>query len=140
MPEKRHKPARKATRPEGTDSLSQSKAAQPETDIMDEVKDALDDDTEEAVEGEPQIKVPGDEMPSKSKDITKPIRTKGKKLETLDKKKRIEVLKKFTKMVLKKYGPLIRSIVLFGSTARQEFKGESDIDVFVILDDTRKPR
>jgi len=55
----------------------------------------------------------------------------------LDKKKRIEILKKFTKMVLKKYGPLIRSIVLFGSTARQEFRGESDIDVFVILDDTR---
>jgi uncharacterized protein (UPF0332 family)/predicted nucleotidyltransferase len=55
----------------------------------------------------------------------------------LDKKKRIQVLKKFTKDVLKKYGPVIRSIVLFGSTARQEFKGESDIDVFIIVDDTR---
>ena len=39
--------------------------------------------------------------------------------------------------MLKAYGPLIRSIVLFGSTARQEFKGESDIDVFIIIDDTR---
>jgi uncharacterized protein (UPF0332 family)/predicted nucleotidyltransferase len=55
----------------------------------------------------------------------------------LEKKKRIEILKKFTKNVLKKYGPLIRSIVLFGSTARNEFKGESDIDIFVIVDDTR---
>ncbi len=63
---------------------------------------------------------------------------KPKKEKGLDKKKRIEVLKKFTKLVLKKYGPLIRSIVLFGSTARQEFRGESDIDVFVILDDTRQ--
>lgn len=53
-------------------------------------------------------------------------------------KKRIKILKGFTKDLLKKYGSLIRSIVLFGSTARKEFKGESDIDVFVIVDDTRK--
>jgi predicted nucleotidyltransferase len=63
--------------------------------------------------------------------------TTKKKEEGLGKKRRIEVLKKFTKEALKKYGPLIRSIVLFGSTARQEFKRESDIDIFVIIDDTR---
>jgi len=57
--------------------------------------------------------------------------------EKLNKEQRIEILKKFTKEMLKAYGPLIRSIVLFGSTARQEFKGESDIDVFIIVDDTR---
>ena len=51
---------------------------------------------------------------------------------------RIEILKKFTKEALKKYGSLIRSIVLFGSTAREEWRGESDIDVFVIVDDTRQ--
>jgi predicted nucleotidyltransferase/uncharacterized protein (UPF0332 family) len=62
---------------------------------------------------------------------------KPKKPEKLDKEQRIEILKKFTKEMLKAYGPLIRSIVLFGSTARQEFKGESDIDVFLIIDDTR---
>ncbi len=62
---------------------------------------------------------------------------KPKKEEKLDKEQRIEILKKFTKEMLKAYGPLIRSIVLFGSTARQEFKGESDIDVFIIIDDTR---
>ena len=62
---------------------------------------------------------------------------KPKKTEKLDKEQRIEILKKFTKEMLKAYGPLIRSIVLFGSTARQEFKGESDIDVFIIIDDTR---
>jgi predicted nucleotidyltransferase/uncharacterized protein (UPF0332 family) len=60
-----------------------------------------------------------------------------KKVEKLNKEQRIEILKKFTKEMLKAYGPLIRSIVLFGSTARQEFKGESDIDVFIIVDDTR---
>jgi predicted nucleotidyltransferase len=61
----------------------------------------------------------------------------GPKEKGLGKKERVEILKKFTKEVLKKYGNVIRSIVLFGSTARQQFKGESDIDVFVILDDTR---
>jgi len=80
---------------------------------------------------------------AKTKKITKSHskkeykQTEKKKDEGLGKKKRIEVLKKFTKEVLKKYGPLIRSIVLFGSTARQEFKKESDIDIFVIIDDTR---
>jgi len=68
----------------------------------------------------------------KSKKETKTKRKKG-----VGKKERIEILKTFTKEVLKKYGPLIRSIVLFGSTARGTSKLESDIDVFVIVDDTR---
>jgi len=55
-----------------------------------------------------------------------------------DKKERIDILKKFTKQVLKKYGTIVRSVVLFGSTAREEWKGKSDIDVFVIIDDTRQ--
>jgi predicted nucleotidyltransferase len=50
---------------------------------------------------------------------------------------RIEILKEFTKECLKRHGPLIRSIVLFGSTARDEFRKESDIDIFIIIDDTR---
>jgi predicted nucleotidyltransferase/uncharacterized protein (UPF0332 family) len=58
--------------------------------------------------------------------------------EVKDKQERINILKKFTKQVLKKYGPVVRSVVLFGSTAREEWKGKSDIDVFVILDDTRQ--
>jgi uncharacterized protein (UPF0332 family)/predicted nucleotidyltransferase len=58
--------------------------------------------------------------------------------EIKDKKERIDILKRFTKEVLKKYGPLVRSVVLFGSTAREEWKGKSDIDVFVIMDDTRQ--
>jgi len=63
---------------------------------------------------------------------------KDEKPEFVGKEQRIEILKKFTKEALKRYGSLIRSIVLFGSTAREEWKGESDIDVFVIVDDTRQ--
>ncbi|MBI4182311.1 MAG: nucleotidyltransferase domain-containing protein [Candidatus Aenigmarchaeota archaeon] len=62
----------------------------------------------------------------------------GKKEKGVGRKKRIEILKKFTQEALKKHGPLIRSIVLFGSTARGTFRGESDIDIFVIVDDTRE--
>ncbi len=64
---------------------------------------------------------------------------KKEKIEEInDKKERIDILKKFTKQLLKKYGTIVRSVVLFGSTAREEWKGKSDIDVFVIIDDTRQ--
>jgi len=79
----------------------------------------------------------GYEKPKKDEE-KRPATETEEKMEKLGEKKRIEVLKNFTKEVLKKYGPLVRSIVLFGSTARKEFKGESDIDVFVIVDDTRQ--
>lgn len=54
-----------------------------------------------------------------------------------EEKKRLEIIKRFTKEVLKKYGSLIRSVVLFGSSARGSWHKESDIDVFVIIDDTK---
>ncbi len=56
----------------------------------------------------------------------------------IGKEERLQILKKFTNQLLDKHGALIRSIVLFGSTAREEWRGESDIDVFVIIDDTRQ--
>jgi len=54
-----------------------------------------------------------------------------------EEKKRVEIIKKFTKEILKKYGSIIRSVVLFGSSARGSWTKESDIDVFIILDDTK---
>jgi predicted nucleotidyltransferase/uncharacterized protein (UPF0332 family) len=54
-----------------------------------------------------------------------------------DEKQRILIIKKFTKEILKKYGSMIRSVVLFGSSARGSWHKESDIDVFIILDDTK---
>ncbi len=60
----------------------------------------------------------------KSKEVSKSI------------DRRIEIVKKFSKEVLKKYGNKIKAIVMMGSVARKEFKEISDIDVFVIIDDT----
>ena len=83
---------------------------------------------EAKAEAKPESPAPAKPEPKKGEE----------KEEILSEKKRIEILKNFTKEVLKKYGPLVRSIVLFGSTARRTARGESDIDVFVIIDDTRQ--
>src|SRR4030042_546605 len=88
--------------------------------------DEMARDAEHTMGPEPRVK----ERSGKAKG------KKGKE-EGIGREKRVEILKNFTKEVLKKYGPLVRSIVLFGSTARNEFRGESDIDVFIIVDDTR---
>jgi len=88
-------------------------------DAMDEPMDAPVDDPMDDIPKEPEDK------PDKIEEIN-------------NKEERIEILKKFTKEILKKYGALIRSVVLFGSTARDQWEGKSDIDVFVIVDDTRQ--
>lgn len=49
---------------------------------------------------------------------------------------RIEEVKEFAKKVLEKHGKLVKAVVMMGSVAREEFKPKSDIDVFIILDDT----
>ncbi len=80
------------------------------------------------------------------KNMSKPSKAKGGKKtagkEEFDKikeeKKRLEIIKKFTKEILKKYGPAIRSVVLFGSSARGSWHKESDIDIFIIIDDTKQ--
>jgi predicted nucleotidyltransferase len=46
------------------------------------------------------------------------------------------LLQEFRKSALKKFKSRIKSIILFGSVARNEFDKNSDIDVVVILDDT----
>jgi predicted nucleotidyltransferase/uncharacterized protein (UPF0332 family) len=45
-------------------------------------------------------------------------------------------VKEFAKQVLKKYGKYVKCIVMMGSAARGELKSKSDIDVFVVIDDT----
>jgi len=52
------------------------------------------------------------------------------------KQERLEIVKSFTKKVLEKYGKYVKCIVMMGSVAREEFKPKSDIDIFLVLDDT----
>jgi predicted nucleotidyltransferase/uncharacterized protein (UPF0332 family) len=52
------------------------------------------------------------------------------------KEQRLKEVEEFAKQVLEKYGKYIKCIVMMGSVAREEFKPKSDIDVFVVIDDT----
>ncbi len=53
----------------------------------------------------------------------------------MDKEKRMNAAKEFAERMLKKYGPAIKSVVVFGSTARGDFNERSDIDIFIVYDD-----
>ena len=59
---------------------------------------------------------------------------KGENPET--KEDRLNEVKEFSKQVLEKYGKYVKCIVMMGSVARDEFKPKSDIDIFVVIDDT----
>ncbi len=61
----------------------------------------------------------------------------GKKIREFEKKRRAKVIKKFSKNMLDKYGPYVKAIVAWGSVVRDEFHHKSDIDVVVLVDDTR---
>lgn len=76
----------------------------------------------------------------KAKKKIKPKAKKEKEKEKLPitKEERMKEVKDFTKEVLKKYGKIIKCVVVMGSVAREEFKPKSDIDVFVVIDDTTK--
>ncbi|NHJ31284.1 MAG: hypothetical protein FK732_00335 [Asgard group archaeon] len=64
---------------------------------------------------------------------------KKKKVEKLvTKEQRMAKVNKLKKQILEKYGEKIKSMVIMGSVARGEFKTKSDIDIFIILDDTEK--
>ncbi|MCD6477964.1 MAG: nucleotidyltransferase domain-containing protein [Candidatus Aenigmarchaeota archaeon] len=69
---------------------------------------------------------------------TKIKRKTAKKIKDFEKRRRAEIIKKFSKRLLEKYGPFIKSIVAWGSVVRNEFTSKSDIDVVVLVDDTRR--
>jgi predicted nucleotidyltransferase len=58
------------------------------------------------------------------------------KNEILDKKEIASRVVKFTNEARRHYGELIKSVLIFGSAVKGEVKKGSDIDVWVILDDT----
>ncbi|MCX6818001.1 MAG: nucleotidyltransferase domain-containing protein [Candidatus Aenigmarchaeota archaeon] len=91
---------------------------------------------EDFADDEGSLKMPHDEE-EQPKDSKAGAKEKEEFNKAEDEKKRVLILKKFTKEVLKKYGSLVRSVVLFGSSARGSWHKDSDIDVFIILDDTK---
>lgn len=56
----------------------------------------------------------------------------------MEREKRVELARKFKDLALQRFGELIKCVIMMGSVAREEFKPKSDIDVFVILDDTQR--
>ena len=55
------------------------------------------------------------------------------------KEERMKRVDKFKDKVLEKYKDKIKCIVVMGSVVRDEFKPKSDIDIFIVADDTEKP-
>lgn len=50
-------------------------------------------------------------------------------------KKQLALANRFKEEVLKKYGNIVKAIVLFGSLTRADFHEKSDIDMLVVIDD-----
>jgi len=63
-------------------------------------------------------------------------KSKEKKEKPETKEERLKDVKEFSKKILEKYGKYVKCIVMMGSVAREEFKPKSDIDIFVVIDDT----
>lgn len=76
--------------------------------------------------------------PTFSRNDNKIGKSTGTKVRDFQKKRRANLIKKFSEKILDKYGKWIKSIIAWGSVVRDEFTGESDIDIVVIVDDTRE--
>ena len=48
-------------------------------------------------------------------------------------------IKKLKDKIITKYGDIVKCVIMMGSVARGEFKSKSDVDVFIVIDDTVKP-
>jgi predicted nucleotidyltransferase/uncharacterized protein (UPF0332 family) len=48
-------------------------------------------------------------------------------------------IKKLKDKIIAKYGEIVKCVIMMGSVARGEFKSKSDVDVFIVIDDTVKP-
>ena len=80
-------------------------------------------------------------IPTKIKKEISREKTQKKQLSEKQKEKiKKEIFKKadlFKKECLKKYKELIKTIFIFGSYLRKDFTKESDLDILVLLDDTK---
>ncbi len=65
-----------------------------------------------------------------------------KKKEKKKPKTKVQIEKDVNKLkdkILEKYGDIVKCVIMMGSVARGEFKAKSDVDVFIVVDDTVKP-
>ena len=77
-------------------------------------------------------------MPKKNKEKKKPSPKKAeipKNVPSLQLKKESDIAMDFATKAYKKFDKLVKSIVLFGSTAKQTSVTGSDIDIIILLDD-----
>jgi predicted nucleotidyltransferase/uncharacterized protein (UPF0332 family) len=74
-------------------------------------------------------------MVKKKKRVRKKSKHKSEDIPTLKLKKESDIAMDFATKLYKKFNKLIKSVVLFGSTARQSTVAGSDVDIIIILDD-----
>jgi len=58
-----------------------------------------------------------------------------KNIPTLQLKKETDIAMDFAAKVFRKYDKIVKSVILFGSTAKQETVTGSDIDIIILIDD-----
>ncbi len=81
-------------------------------------------------------KIPIPKIPIKKKEVKKiPNSFPKKTVETLNLATEHDIAMDFAVKVYKKYDKMIKSVVLFGSTVKQDMQAGSDIDIIIILDD-----
>lgn len=73
---------------------------------------------------------------TKSEWMVEESKEEKKEEKPITKEERLNEVKELTKQILDKYGKYVKAIVMMGSVAREEFKPKSDIDIFVVIDDT----
>ncbi|MBI3412793.1 MAG: nucleotidyltransferase domain-containing protein [Candidatus Aenigmarchaeota archaeon] len=62
---------------------------------------------------------------------------KRKSIKDIARKRRADMIKALTQKILDKFGKYVKCVVLVGSVARDEFRSNSDIDMFLVIDDTK---
>src|SRR3990172_5453787 len=63
----------------------------------------------------------------------------GKKLRQFSLKTRLDSADKFKEKVIQSFKGYIKAIVVWGSVTRGDFTGKSDVDLYIIFDDTKFP-
>ena len=81
-------------------------------------------------------KIPIPKIPIKKIEVKKiPNSFPKKTVETLNLATEHDIAMDFAVKVYKKYDKMIKSVVLFGSTVKQDMQAGSDVDIIIILDD-----